>query len=215
MVSRRSNIKLLIFLFGLTILMWFKLIIDFANYHRHVKPLLITLMSIGLLTYLIFGIRVSLSAFKTIDKKVNIPPSAWIWIFIPLSVICTSPVCYYHTIFIAPYLPSTIIRLTLLCAPFLLFAAKSTTSDKGIFVLSILALLAMFPNDKCNNMFNYSWINWLGASPLTYFPTIIAIIFYALYAYGSLTKIQTTLTLSVICIGALIIALGYRIHILW
>jgi hypothetical protein len=215
MTSRKSNIKFLIFLFGLTILMWFKLIIDFVNYHRQIKPLLITLISVGLLTYLIFGISVCLSALKSIDKKVAIPPSGWMWLFIPLSVICTSPVCYRHTIFIAPYLPSTIIRLTLLFAPFLLFATKSTTSDKGIFVLNILALLSMFPNDKCNNMFNYSWIHWLGASPLTYFPTIITIIFYSLYTHGSLTKIRTTLTLSVICIGALTIALGHRIHLLW
>lgn len=211
----KFNIHFTLFLFIISILLWIKVIFDFANFPKPVKPSLILLMSLGLLTYAYFGIHIWYKNINKIDIKINNNINKSMWLFIPLSVICTSPVCYYKSIFIAPYLASSVIRISLLVFPIILFSIKNIKTEKGITVLIILAFVSLYPNDKCNNMFNYSWINWVGASPLTYLPTIISIVFYTFYFYGILSKKSCFVTLFIISISALTIALGHRIHLLW
>ncbi len=139
----------------------------------------------------------------------------FIWLAIPISVICTSPVCYRGTIFIAPYLTSAVIRLGLLFMPILAgllyFKGKKEVS---ILILLISSFLLLIPNDKCYNPFNYWWIDNVGASPLTYLPTMLVILFGITGLYGKNKYLIITIVYG-LSVAALFIAIGHRVRLLW
>lgn len=211
----RSTIIITSLLFSLTVILWLKTLIDFINYYYQINSLLLFLLWLGFFVYIYIYIRMLILVVKKSFGSLNLEEDKWMWLFIPLSVICTAPVCYSNTIFIAPYPASTIIRLINLVSPFLIFLNKSLETKHKIFLLQFLGFISIIPNDKCFNMFNYSWIEILGASPLTYLPTVITIIFYTLFRYKYLEKTQALIILSIISFGALTLALGHRLKFLW
>ncbi len=214
-ISKNTNLLITIILFTLTLILWLKTLIDFFSYQFPINSLLIFSMWFGFLIYFFLYIRILYLVVKKIESDFNTEKCNWMWIFIPLSVICTSPVCYSNTIFIAPYTMSTVIRLIGLSFSFIIFFNKKLNQDLRIFLITLLGFFSLIPNDRCENMFNYSWIDLLGASPLTYLPTAITIIFYSFYSYNYLTKKQAFIILSLVSFGSLMLAVGHRIHFLW
>ncbi|SFU75960.1 hypothetical protein SAMN05216480_12117 [Pustulibacterium marinum] len=218
-----TNRVLLSIAFGIANILWFKALYDIYKYqeirpHFHFPKVFIVLFILGALvtTFL------SIFCLKSVWKKGNqITPVEWswqllmIWLSIPISVVCTSFVCYWGTIFRSPYWISTIIRQGLLIVPVLAAIVYITKKkESGIFILLLTGFLLLIPNDECYNVFNYWWIDFVGASPLTYLPTLFVILFAITALYGK-NKYFILMVVYGLCASALVISLGHRIHWLW
>ncbi len=219
---QKVNKRLLILGFIIGNILWIKSLFDISNFSSvrpnfHFPVFFIPLFVFGALVNLSLSAYCLRDLFKT---KIDLTQvrNIWtdlIWISIPLSVICVSPVCYQGTIFIAPYLTSTIIRIGLLAVPIIAFLFYfKDKKEIGIFILLCSGILLLVPNDKCYNPFNYWWIDKIGASPLTYLPTMFVILFGVTGLYGKKQKLILTIVLG-LCIGALFISFGHRIRLLW
>lgn len=224
MTSKLQKINKQILLIGFIIgnILWIKTLFDISNFSS-VRPNFH--FPVFFIPLFVFGavVNLSLSAYclkSMFNTKMELTPgrNIWtnlIWISIPLSVICVSPVCYRGTIFIAPYLTSTIIRIGLLAVPFIAFLFYfMNKKETGIFILLCSGILLLIPNDKCYNPFNYWWIDKIGSSPLTYLPTMFVILFGITGLYGENQKLIVTILFG-LCIGALFISFGHRIGFLW
>lgn len=221
MKLQKVNKILLVIAFSIANLLWIKTLIDIYNYTK-VRPsfsfpkFFIILFIIGVL------VTISLSIFclKNLKKKENSTSVSGKWAFIfflaiPISVICISPVCYVGNIFMAAYPTSAVIRIGLLIVPMIagLFYFNNK-KELAIFVLLCASLLLLIPNDKCRNAFNYWWIAKVGASPLTYLPTMLVILFGITGLYGK-NKYLISLIVYGLCASALFLAFGHRIRLLW
>ncbi|MFY0604778.1 MAG: hypothetical protein JXQ93_12640 [Flavobacteriaceae bacterium] len=218
---KRLNLKLLISAFVIANLLWIKTLVDIYNY-SNIRPSFSFPKFFNML--FVFGAiaTVVLSGvyIRGILKPSRKEPISGKWVFIlwlaiPLSVICVSPVCYRENIFIAAYPVSAVIRIGLLVLP--IIAAMMYYNNKkqlAIFLLLAMSFLLLIPNDKCMNPFNYWWIQKVGASPLTYLPTMFVILFTISGLYGK-NKYLTTIIVYGLCAGALFLALGHRIRLLW
>ena len=139
----------------------------------------------------------------------------WLWLSIPLALICVSPVCYKGIILIAAYPVSTALRWMLLVAPILLSFLYYKKYAKGAIVsLLIIGFIGLIPNDGCNNQFNYWYVKRIGFSPLTYVPVVLNILFVTASYFGKNKNILLLFAFAV-CIGSLIISFGHRLDILW
>jgi hypothetical protein len=216
------NKRLLTAGFILANILWIKALMDIAFAtkvfpHFSFPGFFIPLFILGA----IFSILLSMSSMRTIFpgnrfiEPVSGIKTIFIWLAIPLSVICTSPVCYSRNIFFAPYLTSTVIRQGLLCFPIIAAVIYYFyKKEAAILLLLVLCFLLLVPNDKCYNPFNYWWIDHIGASPLTYLPTMLVMLFGITGLYGN-NKYLTIVIQYSLCLGALFIAVGHRIHLLW
>lgn len=201
--------------------LWVKSLIDIYNYSK-VRPSFSFPQFFNIL--FVFGAIttavLSIVYLKGILRQKSIRPISGKWAFmfwlaIPISVICVSPVCYRGNIFIAAYPVSAVIRIGLLVLPIIAgMLYYNNKKEIAILLLLIISLLLLIPNDKCRNMFNYWWIGKVGASPLTYLPTMFVILFGIGGLYGR-NKYLTTLIVYGLCAGALFIAIGHRIRLLW
>lgn len=203
-------------------LLWIKALYDIATANKiwpefSFPGFFIPLFILGAITTIVLS---GICLKQIWQKKEGISPLSgrwtfFIWLAIPISVICTSPVCYVGSIFIAPYLISAIIRLGLLVMPiiagFLYYKGKKEVS---ILMLLISSFLLLIPNDKCYNPFNYWWIDNIGASPLTYLPTMLVILFGITGLYGKNKYLIITIVYG-LSLAALFIAIGHRIRLLW
>ncbi|MDT7833307.1 hypothetical protein RQM59_13010 [Flavobacteriaceae bacterium S356] len=218
---KKLNLNLLTIAFVIANLLWIKSLIDIYNY-SDIRPSFSFPTFFNILFFAGAGITILLSGMylKWIFKQKLITPISgkWVlifWLAIPLSVICVSPVCYSGNIFIAAYPASAVIRISLLVLP--IIAAMLYYNNKkeaAIFLLLMMSLLLLIPNDKCRNPFNYWWIQKVGASPLTYLPTMFVILFSIGGLYGK-NKYLTTVIIYGLCAGALFLAMGHRIKLLW
>jgi hypothetical protein len=219
---QKINRRLLLIGFIIGNTLWLKTLYDISQFHTvaprfsfpaifNVLFVIGALLNIALSTYVLKGIW-------NADSELQPRSDGWTYVFllaIPLTVLCVSPVCYVGNILIAPYLASAIIRIALLIVPFIvLFLYLRGKKEVGIFILLVSSLLLLFPNDECNNPFNYWWISKIGASPLTYLPTMYAILFAVTGLYGK-NKYLITFILFGLCVGSLAISLGHRLRFLW
>lgn len=218
---KKLNLYLLSSAFTIANALWIKCLVDIYNYSE-IRPsfsfprFFNVLFVIGALGALVL----SIVYLKHIYRQDKIAPISgkWAYIFwlaIPISVICVSPVCYRGNIFIAAYPTSAAIRIGLLVLP--LIAAMLYYNNKkelAIFLLLVMSFALLIPNDKCRNPFNYWWIQKVGASPLTYLPTMFVTLFAIGGLYGK-NKYLTTLIIYAMCAGALFLAIGHRIRLLW
>lgn len=217
----KVNRILLILAFTIANGLWVKCLIDIRNYSE-IRPsfsfpqlfnILFVLGALGVLA-------LSIIYLKYIYNQPNRTPisGTWAYIFwlaIPVSVICVSPVCYRENIFIAAYPVSAVIRIGLLVLPVLAaMLYYNNKKEPAIFLLLLMSFALLIPNDKCRNPFNYWWIQKVGASPLTYLPTMFVILFGIGGLYGK-NKYLTTLIIYGMCAGALFLAIGHRIRFLW
>ncbi len=218
---KKLNLYLLSSAFTIANALWIKCLVDIYNYSE-IRPsfsfprFFNVLFVIGALGALVL----SIVYLKHIYRQDKITPISgkWAYIFwlaIPISVICVSPVCYRGNIFIAAYPTSAAIRIGLLVLP--VIAAMLYYNNKkelAIFLLLVMSFVLLIPNDKCRNPFNYWWIQKVGASPLTYLPTMFVTLFAIGGLYGK-NKYLTTLIIYAMCAGALFLAIGHRIRLLW
>lgn len=217
----KLNTVLITIAFLIANLLWIKALIDIYNYSE-IRPSFSfpTFFTVLFVFGAVLTLTLSIVYIKGIQKQKTptIVSGKWafiFWLAIPLSVICVSPVCYRGNIFIAAYPFSAVIRIGLLILP--LVAAMLYYNGKkefAIFLLLIISFLLLIPNDKCRNPFNYWWIHKVGASPLTYLPTMFVILFAIGGLYGR-NKYLTTIILYGLCAGALFLAIGHRIRLLW
>ncbi|MEQ6123297.1 hypothetical protein AAON49_03740 [Pseudotenacibaculum sp. MALMAid0570] len=215
------NKKLLVIAFAIANILWIKCLIDIHNY-KYVRPNFSfpEFFTILFIVGAILTLALSTICLKNVLKKSILEPTSGTWSFffwlaIPISVICVSPVCYTGNIFMAAYPTSAVIRIGLLIIPIiagLLYYNKK--KELAIFILLCLSFLLLIPNDKCRNPFNYWWIRKVGASPLTYLPTMFVMLFAITGLYGK-NKYLITLILYGLCAGALFLAIGHRIKLLW
>ncbi len=218
---RTINKKLLLLGFILGNLLWIKSLIDIYNY-KDIRPsfqfpeFFTILFFVGALITLFL----SIFCLKNIYSKPDIKPISGTWAFlfwlaIPISVICVSPVCYMGNIFMAAYPTSAAIRIGLLVIPVIAGVLYNNNKKEiAIFILLCLCFLLLIPNDKCRNAFNYWWVAKVGASPLTYLPTLFVMLFAITGLYGK-NKFLITFILYGLCAGALFLAIGHRIRLLW
>lgn len=203
-------------------LLWIKALYDISTFYI-VRPkfafpsFFIPLFILGAITTIVMTV-VCLKDIRKSKNDINPTSGLWmllIWFAIPISVICISPVCYRGTIFIAPYLTSAIIRIGLLVVP-LIAGLLYFNSKKEIAILILLtsSFLLLIPNDKCYNPFNFWWIDNIGASPLTYLPTMLVILFGITGLYGKNKYLIITILYG-LSAAALFIAIGHRIKLLW
>ncbi len=201
-------------------LLWLKCLYDLIHFSER-KPSfsfpsffipLFTLASLAFIGYSIYSYRRLNQSFnKTLGFEVK---TGWLYLLISLSVICTAPVCYRYVIFLAAYPLGAVIRISLILVPLLIFFLSYRKQKDYSSYLLPLALFGLLPNDKCWNPFNYWWVDTIGASPLSYMPTVALILF----SYPALRqKIQwwDIAVAILICFGALFIALGHRLRIIW
>ncbi len=216
------NQGMLLFGFIVANLLWIKALFDIFAFQNEVSdfrfpeffiPLFTigALLAIGLSVYALVGVfgQESPPAFQ---------PDPWIifiWLAIPISVLCTAPVCYIGNIMHSPYWISTLLRWCILIVPLIagLLYLKGN-SEEAIFILLLVGFCSLIPNDKCYNPFNHDWIDRIGASPLTYLPTVFVMLFGITAMYGK-NKYLITVVVYGLCIGALIISLGHRMDIIW
>lgn len=218
---KKLNLKLLVVAFVIANLLWIKALIDIHNYST-IRPSFSFPSFFNVLFFLGAAGAIILSAvyIKGLLKQKDLVPISGKWAFIfwlaiPVSVVCISPVCYRENIFIAAYPVSAAIRIGLLVLP--VVAAMLYYNNKkefAIFMLLVMSFLLLIPNDKCRNPFNYWWIQKVGASPLTYLPTMFVTLFAIAGLYGK-NKYLTTLIIYGMCAGALFLAIGHRIRLLW
>jgi len=218
---RKLNITLITIAFLMANLLWIKALIDIYNYSEIRPsfnfPKFFTILFVfgAVLTFTLSAIYLRGIHKEKMPSAVSGKWAFVFWLAIPLSVICVSPVCYRGNIFIAAYPFSAAIRIGLLVLP--IIAAMLYYNGKkefAILLLLIISFLLLIPNDKCRNPFNYWWIHKLGASPLTYLPTMFVILFAIGGLYGR-NKYLTTIILYGLCAGALFLAIGHRIKLLW
>lgn len=203
--------------------LWFKTLYDIYAF-QFIRPsfsfpkFFVVIFVIGAITTLLLTFLCLKGIFKTNNivesKKIDLK-TLLIWLAIPISVICTSFICYRKTIFCTPYIISTIIRIGLLITPLLALILYYKISNKiGVFVLLSLSILLLLPNDKCYNPFNYWWIEKFGASPLTYLPTMFVILFSVTGFYGKNKNLIITIIYGMSA-AALFVSIGHRIRLLW
>lgn len=218
---QRINKVVLVIAFVIANALWIKTLIDIFNFSK-IRPRFQFPEFFNVLFILGAVISVALSVFalRNLGKeKFNTPISGrWsflFWLAIPISVICVSPVCYRDNIFIAAYPVSAVIRIGLLVLPFVAWLFYyNEKKEIAIFSLLVMSFLLLIPNDKCFNPFNYWWIDKVGASPLTYLPTMLVILFAISGFYGK-NKYLISVILYGLCAGALFLAIGHRIRLLW
>lgn len=218
---KNLNIKLLIIAFTIANLLWIKALIDINNYSS-IRPsfsfptfftILFFLGALAMITLSILYIRGILK--NSISQPLSGPWALILWLSIPISVICVSPVCYDGNIFIAAYPTSAVLRISLLVMPVVAgMFYYNNRKELAIFLMLIMGFLLLIPNDKCRNPFNYWWIQKVGASPLTYLPTLFVTLFVICGLYGR-NKYLTTLIVYGLCASALFLAIGHRIRLLW
>jgi hypothetical protein len=205
-------------LFGLIVLLWLKCLWDIAHAHEVFQnarfPLWFTIL------FFTAGIAIApLFWWCTTNLKTQQKPfstkNIWLWLSIPIALVCVSPVCYHDMILIACYPISNIQRWMLLLAPIILgFIYFKDNQKLAITILLIIGILALFPNDGCNNQFNYWYVKRIGFSPLTYVPVVLNILFVSSAYFGKNKNILILLSVGV-SIGSLIISFGHRFHLLW
>ncbi len=216
------NRRLLIAGFIVANLLWVKALFD-LNGVQDVRPnfrfpaFFLPLFLFGAIT----ALCLSAYCLKDIWKSnQNIKPKSGrstllLWLAIPISVLCTMPVCYVGTIFISPFLINTIIRWGLLIIP--IIACLLYFKDKkeiGILILLCLSFLLLTSSCKCYNPFNYWWVDNVGASPLEFLPTMFVMLFAITGFYG-MNKYLITAIVYVLSAGALFIAIGHQTKLLW
>lgn len=203
-------------------LLWAKALYDIATANRvwpdfSFPKFFIPLFIFGAVTTLTLSVFCLKQIWKN-KGQLKLLSGRWtifIWLAIPISVLCTSPVCYRGTIFMAPYLASAIIRIGLLLIPIIAgFLYFKDRKEVSVFILLISGFLLLVPNDKCYNPFNYWWIDNIGASPLTYLPTMFVILFGITGLYG-MNKYLIISIVYGLSLAALFIAIGHRIGLLW
>ena len=199
-------------------LLWFKCLWDIAHAHEVFRNAAFP----GWFNVLFFlaGIAtIPLYGCCTTNIKTPIPQWStkdfWLWLSVPLALICVSPVCYKGIILIAAYPISTVLRWMLLIVPLALSVLYYKKQySKSILLLLIVGFIALLPNDACNNQFNYWYVKRIGYSPLTYVPVVMNILFVTASYLGKNKNVLLLLSLGV-CIGSLIISFGHRLDILW
>jgi len=152
--------------------------------------------------------------------------SAFLWILIPLSFICTTSVhgfypfrsdgwdafLWFEPVMKINYAIAFLgVVTSIALAGIYVFSRMKTTAVIGLLVM---ALLTLIPNDNCYNPFNYWWIEKIGASSLMYAPNMYATLFVTSGLHGIRPKSAAFLTLG-ICVGSLILGIGHRLGIIW
>jgi len=199
-------------------ILWIKCIFDLYEYGKKIFPqFFIPLFALGLLVnisiivYIAREIIFEKNELKLFSGKIVL----FIWLSIPLSIICTSFVCYRQHWWITRFPVSTIIRQCALVLPvFLYFFYIKFSKKYATFLLLLLSFLLLIPNDKCYNPFNIWWIDKIGYSPLTYLPTFYAIQLSVCGFYNQ-KKGLVLISVYIICLAALFISIGHRLHFLW
>lgn len=219
---QQINRVLLTLGFIISNILWIKTFFDIISFHN-VEPtfnfpsFFIPLFGVGAFINLILSgyfLKVNWENQKNLRAEFCLW-QFFIWLSIPVSVLCLSPVCYSGTIFIAPYLPGTIIRIGLLIIPVVAgLLYYKNKMEIGILILLICSFLLLVPNDKCYNPFNHWWISKIGASPLTYLPVMLVILF-AVVGLNGKNKYLIFIIIYGISTAALFISIGHRYRILW
>lgn len=218
---QKLNKQLLILAFFIANILWIKTLYDIFNFSK-IRPafsfpkFFIILFVVGaIVTFLLSYFCVKNLRTEKYATPISTGWTFLYWLAIPISVICVSPVCYMGNIFMAAYPVSAVIRIGLLVVPIIAgFLYYNQKKELAIFILLILSFLLLIPNDKCYNPFNHWWIDIVGASPLTYLPTMFVILFGVTGLYGK-NKFLITIILYGLCAAALFLAVGHRIRLLW
>lgn len=218
---KKLNVKLLIVAFVIANLLWINTLIDISNF-SDIRPsfsfpkFFVVLFFIGAASMLSLSFVYIRGLLKhPVAQPISGIWALILWLSIPISVICVSPVCYDGNIFIAAYPTSAVLRIGLLVMPIIAgMLYYNNKKEIAIFLILIMSFLLLIPNDKCRNPFNYWWIQKVGASPLTYLPTMFVSLFVVCGLYGR-NKYLTALIVYGLCASALFLALGHRMRFLW
>jgi hypothetical protein len=177
---------------------------------------------IALSLYFLLQTRKTESHLSRLTRK----QSAFLWIAMMLSFICTASVHGFYpfhrnVLLILPAVDSVMkinyaIGLIgfLACAVFAgmyLFGHAKAPAIVGLLSISLMMLI---PNDNCRNPFNYWWIDTIGASPLMYVPNLYAALFVTCGLYGTRPK-SAGVVVTAICLGSLLLGLGHQLGIIW
>jgi hypothetical protein len=184
--------------------------------------ILIIIMLIALSSYFV------LQAWKT-DSKIQLvtnKQSAYLWIFVILSFVCTTAVHGFYpfqrdVLSILPMVDSVMkinyaVAITGLigCTAFAILYFSVGTKPLALIGLLLIALITLIPNDNCANPFNYWWIETIGASPLMYVPNMYAALFVGCGLYGVHAK-GAGFIATCICLGSLLLGIGHQLGIIW
>lgn len=199
-----------------------KMVLDILAY-RQVRPsfrfpgFFLPLVGFCLCVSVAFSVIILRGAYRSLDRT-PAPFDRWdglLWLALPLSVLCISPICYVGHILQAPYLLGTLQRWALLLLPpVALFWQLRQGRDRAALLLLLVGFFALLPNDRCFNPFNHRWIALIGASPLTY----ILSVYLLLFVVGALYHANKAICLIAaygLCAISLLMSLGHRMRFLW
>jgi len=80
--------------------------------------------------------------------------------------------------------------------------------------LVIVAYVLLIPNDDCTNAFNRPWITWLGASPLMFLGSNVALLIGHCGLHGIEPRLSAWL-MGLINAGMLLLGLGHWTRVVW
>ena len=80
--------------------------------------------------------------------------------------------------------------------------------------LVILAVVMLVPNDNCDNFFNQSWIQWIGASPLMFMPNSVVLLIGHCALHGIWPRVSILL-IAAINICVFVLGLGHVTGVVW
>jgi len=169
-----------------------------------------------------------------IHRPVGLAPSGrpegatWIWVMAVLSPLCASSLHQFAPFRLdlaavwsqsPPDVKFIPFNLVLTAASVLAVGALAALHFRGqgraaAIGLVIVAYVLLIPNDDCTNAFNRPWIAWLGASPLMFTGSDVAL----LIGYCGLHGIEPRLSaglMGLINAGMLVLGWGHWTRVIW
>lgn len=224
----RSVIKINFYLlrigFLIANLLWIKALFDINTYNNkrpdfHFPGFFSPLFIAGAVIFFIITCYM-LCFFRRLKKNDQVVTTFYsylLWASIPVASYCNSLVEYNEKISVLiSYFPvSTVLRIILFITPLVAGVIYFTgKKNVAVFILLCLCFLIIIPNNRCFNPFNYWWLDKVGASPLTYLPTMITILFVVSGLYG-LNKYISIFIVFMLIISSLFISFGHITKFLW
>jgi hypothetical protein len=206
--------------------MWLSFLDVRKNFPSWFGP--VFLVAVGILICIICFYIWQLPRTLALVKVPSGQQKALIWLFLVLSVPCTSTLHQF-----APFRPDAIMAwadipaeynlikynfiltagslLVILILTVLYCIGRKTQSVTG---LVILAGIMLVPNDNCPNPFNLPWIQWAGASPLMFIPNSVVLLIAYCGLHGIRPRISILL-MTVINVGVFLLGLGHLTRFIW